>query len=355
MVCKFLISESTVGEKIPILCNQEHFLLKANSYKICQALQDFHCFIKPAVKNSHDKGRPRGGLFIAVPEKMKNIVIDVSPNFWRLQAVIIKNPNSNILVINSYFPVDPRTQNFDAAELLETLEFIRNIINDNDFTNLLWIGDINCDLVRRSGHNSKIKDFSNESSLQSSWEKYEVDFTHSQTLNDTLHTSVVDHVIWNEAFDEAVEDAGVIHLPENSSDHEPIYCVVDSYIERDPPVTESTSVPEKPSWKRATKEQKDYYSCNLEAKLSVLNTPESITGCQNVHCKDADHFSEADEYIIDILNSVEVASYEALPIGKSTSKSSKYKSMPGWFQSVKNLRGTLRISGHKFGNLLAVH
>ena len=54
MMCKFLTSEGVVGDKTPILCNQENFLLKANSYKICQTLQGFHVFIKPAVKYSHD-------------------------------------------------------------------------------------------------------------------------------------------------------------------------------------------------------------------------------------------------------------------------------------------------------------
>ena len=74
MVCKFLTSENIIGDKIPILCNQENFLLKANTYKIYQALQGFHCFVNPAVKNSHDKGRPQGGLFIAVPDKLKSKV-----------------------------------------------------------------------------------------------------------------------------------------------------------------------------------------------------------------------------------------------------------------------------------------
>ena len=198
---------------------------------------------------------------------------------------------------------------------------------------------------------TEIKDFLSEFSLQSSWDKYEVDFTHSQTLNETLHTSVVDHVIWNEAFEKAMEDAGVIHLPENSSDHEPIYCVVASNIEKDSPGPKSASVPEKPSWKRATNEQKEEYFYNLEAKLSMLNTPDSITGCQNVHCKDNDHFVEADEHMIDILNSVEAASYEALPVGKDLR--SINRCLVGFSQL--NLRGTLRIFGHKYGNLLAVH
>merc|ERR1711888_4702 len=45
--------------------------------------------------------------------------------------------------------------------------------------------------------------------------------------------------------------------------------------------------------------------------------------------------------MIDILNSVEAASHEALPVGRSTLKRSpKYKSMPGWSESVKPQRDT---------------
>ena len=77
------------GNKLPVLCNQENFVLKGNCYKIRKALPGYFTLIKPAVKTSHDKGRPKGGLFIAVPEKIKNEVKDVSPVFWRTQAAII--------------------------------------------------------------------------------------------------------------------------------------------------------------------------------------------------------------------------------------------------------------------------
>ena len=120
MLCNILLSEGIVGDKIPILCNQENFLLKGNCYKINQAIDGFHRFINPAVKQSHDKGRPKNGMFIAIPDILKNKVEDVTPGHWRLQAIIIKNLNSSIMLINSYFPVDQRTQTFDESELLET-------------------------------------------------------------------------------------------------------------------------------------------------------------------------------------------------------------------------------------------
>jgi hypothetical protein len=111
--CRQLTSSAVIGNKIPILCNQEHFILRGNSYKISQALPNSHIVVKPAVKDSHTRGRPRGGLFIAVPDYFKNNIQDASPSYWRLQAVLIKTQGFTILLINSYFPVDPHTMNID--------------------------------------------------------------------------------------------------------------------------------------------------------------------------------------------------------------------------------------------------
>ena len=125
--CQSLVGETTVGNKIPILCNQENFILRGNSYKINQSLPGFHFFINPAVKVTHDKGRAKNGMFIAIPNYFKNMVEDVSPGYWRLQAMIIKNGNNRLLVINSYFPTDPLTIRFDDAELIEILEHVKKI------------------------------------------------------------------------------------------------------------------------------------------------------------------------------------------------------------------------------------
>ena len=119
----------TVGNRIPILCNQENVILRGNSYKINQSLPGFYCLINPAVKETHDKGRAKNGMFIAVPNSMKSCIEDVSPGYWRLQAIIIKNGNSRLLLINSYFPTDPLTIRFDDAELIETLEYLKKIFD----------------------------------------------------------------------------------------------------------------------------------------------------------------------------------------------------------------------------------
>ena len=59
-LCKFVLSQYVNVDKIPVLCNQENFLLKSNSYRIRKALPGFLTFINPAIKESHDKGRTKG-------------------------------------------------------------------------------------------------------------------------------------------------------------------------------------------------------------------------------------------------------------------------------------------------------
>ena len=99
--CKYLLSNQFVGDRTPILCNQEHFIMRGNCYKIMKALEGFHVLIKPAIKETQDKGRAKNGMFIAVPDNVKNQISDISPAFWRLQAALFACEHSNQLIINS--------------------------------------------------------------------------------------------------------------------------------------------------------------------------------------------------------------------------------------------------------------
>ena len=50
-----------------IILNQENFLLKNNGYIAKKALPDHHVVFNPATKDDLE-GRPKGGMFIAVPK-----------------------------------------------------------------------------------------------------------------------------------------------------------------------------------------------------------------------------------------------------------------------------------------------
>ena len=61
-VCKLLAIRDE--KTIPIICVQEHFLLRSKSYKVKQCLPDNHIYFKSAVMDSDL------GMFIAVPSEI---------------------------------------------------------------------------------------------------------------------------------------------------------------------------------------------------------------------------------------------------------------------------------------------
>ena len=105
-LCRLLMTKT--DKYYPILCNQENFLLKNNSFKVKQCLPDTRIIFKNAVKESLE-GRPKNGMFIAISNDIAQYAIEIPTNHWRVQAVAITSPNSKLLLINSYFPTDPKT------------------------------------------------------------------------------------------------------------------------------------------------------------------------------------------------------------------------------------------------------
>ena len=174
---RFLLSDTATANNLPILCNQENFILRDNSYKLRQAFPGFQILINPAVKKHLNTGRPSNGMFIAFPDSIKNKVADVSPGFWRVQAVKISFNTSTLLLINSYFPTDPQRDNVDESDLLETLGHIKQVINMNPCDAVLWAGDLNSDFSRRSSHTLAVQDAFEELGFRPSWDKFDIDFT----------------------------------------------------------------------------------------------------------------------------------------------------------------------------------
>ena len=174
--------------------------MKANSYNVVNSLPDFHPFINAAVRPSTEGGRPKGGMFIAVSKSIRKFVEDVSPNHWRLQAIKIKCNLSNILLINSYFPTDPKLGNFDETDLIETIQHIRSLLENVQHDYVIWAGDVNTDLSRSTRHTEIVKRFIDECQLRSTWEDFNIDFSHYQEINGVSYVSTIDHFFINESF-----------------------------------------------------------------------------------------------------------------------------------------------------------
>ena len=248
------------------------------------------------------------------------------------------------------FPTDPGTMVFNDSELLETLQSIQQVISNNQFHYVYWLGDINTDFLRRTGHVNCVKNFIEELNIKKAWDNYQVDFTHYQEMNGITHTSTVDHIFWNEASEDKIVDAGVVHLPENTSDHCPVYCVIDVGK-----VKIETSVPKisspRPCWKKATSSQKDDFKSNLENDLRAIHIPDSLHSCKDVHCMKEEHNDDADNTIIQVLESVERNAYQNLPVPSPPRNKKPKSNMPGWSQEIEPFQDKAHF-WHKFGILL---
>ena len=179
-ILKTLLSIS--GDSLPVICNQENFLLKANGFIIEKYLPDHHIFFKPATKNDLN-GRPKYGMFVAVPICLKESVQDVSPLSSRIQGIFIETQNDKIMLLNTYFPTDPRCNDFDETDHLLTLFGVKEVIDNHDFDRLVWTGDINADFRRNTKFERLINEFICELDISKSWDINEIDFTHACEVN----------------------------------------------------------------------------------------------------------------------------------------------------------------------------
>ena len=181
-----------------------------------------------------------------------------------------------------------------------------------------------------------VQTFIVEFSLTKSWEEYPVDFTHYQENQGYSYTAILDHFFWCEKLSEKILDAGVIHSPENASDC-PVFCVIKSRKE-DTIKNKSNQKISKPSWSKASADEKEAFRHCLETKLHDLHIPECLKCCRDVHCRDTDHLNIIDSFISQLLGIVEQEARENLPIIQN--KSFKKKPKPGWSELVKPFRET---------------
>ena len=93
----------------------------------------------------------------------------------------------------------------------------------------------------------------------------------------------------------------------------------------------------KPRWKNASQEQKESYKAVLEQKLESISLSNDAKDCQDVKCKKENHCIEVDHFMVDILDSIESASFQTLPVNNSN-PSRKKKNVPGWSLEVKPFR-----------------
>ena len=326
-----------------ILCLQEHFLQDCNDKKhsntdiLKNRLGSLHdMYIVPAKKDASQvsKGRGKGGLATIWNRSLTKYVKRVHCTNFRLQATLFEIPDCTLLVINTYFPCDPRSEQADITELLELLSDIENVIENNVATNILLTGDLNCHFQRNTGFTSIVLSWLRNTKLALLWnlddERIEpVDFTFCHLSAGILSSSIIDHFAVNQHMLNGLVSAGVIHDGSNLSPHSPIYAKFDvgnMELKLNEVITQNRI-----SWENASSLAKDNFKEVFNQKLENIQFGHE---CWDVKCTSIEHQTQLENYTISVLEAMESAGSECLP-STYTKNLQKKEHLAGWNEYVK--------------------
>ena len=266
----------------------------------------------------------------------------VTSSSFRIQTTTFKFPCGDFLLINCYFPCDPRKDSYDDSELTKVLADIRSIILTSQCNNILLAGDLNCHFDRQNSFTTTIADAFEDLGISFLWNMPDddpnhfiqsVDYTYLSSINNCTSCSTIDHFGVNANLYLHVKEAGVIHNGENLSNHSAIYVKIhigDVKINNDLPQNAKII-----SWTKATTDAKENFKSELANKLSMLELPNCIQ-CFDFNCNVHSHSSEIEDYTINVLEAMESASRLCLPSFSTSNKGKPRKGiLPGWNEYVK--------------------
>ena len=89
----------------------------------------------------------------------------------------------------------------------------------------------------------------------------------------------------------------------------------------------------KPSWKRATEDERGDFFKELDRKLKRCDAQNELLSCRNAYCQNANHKTACDDYMLDMLHKMEQITSETLltPIASDTPR----KSIPRWNEDIE--------------------
>lgn len=145
----------------------------------------------------------------------------------------------------------------------------------------------------------------------------------------------MDHFFWSENLSESVISADVLHLPENTSDHCPIFCKID--VDKLPATSEAPKAATSPKacWRIANEMEKNNYITLLDERLRNLEVPDGVDCCRDVNCGSECHIEEIDEFLVCLLNTIKSTADDCLPCNKKKVGNVKKTPIAFWHDEVQ--------------------
>ena len=136
-----------------------------------------------------------GGLACIMPKSIRKKTRLIPCNSWRLQAVLFQCGNQQLPIINSYFPVDPKSVSECSEDLVQTISEVQQILETVPFNTLFLCGDLNTDFLRKTAHVDAVRQFLLRCNLVTLWDSYYADFTYThETCGEVTHHKI-DHFL----------------------------------------------------------------------------------------------------------------------------------------------------------------
>ena len=99
------------------------------------------------------------------------------------------------------------------------------------------------------------------------------------------------------------------------------------------------------------------YRNDLEDNLNSLSIPTCLVHCHDVNCKEKSHQDACDEYILDLLRSIEKAANAQIPLTYNKAGNIDKKTIPGWNDDIRLYKENAFLArnlavgyGHQRGN-----
>ena len=340
MKCEF-IREIQKEYNVSYCAVQEHFKTVKNTVQyFSEQFSQSHTYTIPAYRlPGVDSGRGRGGLVQLAERGLAVPRARVAAGSPRIQAQKIRFPNCQILWINTYFPCDPQLQDFDTTELIETLAELEAMMTSNSDCDIIWSGDLNCDMKRNNLFTRTVTAALRRMGLASVWESRPIDYTHTHT--DGTSTSVIDHFVVSPRLLPLVEDCGPLHRADNLSRHSPILLSLRLGELPRRQAAAQPPPPRMPAWGRATEEEVASYTAALHQRLQAVQCPGSLVHCRDPLCTDPSHTQARDDMVLEIILSMVECSYTSgLPLtGRAGRGGRRHQEIiPGWSSEVEPFR-----------------
>ena len=278
------------------------------------------------------KGRPFGGCGIVWNNNLQANITPLMTKSQRFCAVTCIIDNVKCLFISVYMPVLS-----DSSESInkycDILNEISSILFEYDDFKVVIGGDFNLDFKRdcNTGYYKILKDFLIVNSLVKHDELFSLTDNSFTYESCTGSRSYIDYLFFSENMCSIVNDFKCFNDGSNLSDHCPLY--VDTCISqiRESQIDDNNNNENvRFCWDEVTDEHRSAYSDVLEVLLESLYLPESIINCKDYFCEI--HRDIIVEFLNDIIEAINVATFLTIPVHSKNSKSSI---VPGWNKYVK--------------------